>query len=122
MSQVRRQDTYPEQHVRQALWADGFRYRLHVRKLPGTPDLVLPKFGLVALVHGCFWHQHGCKKSKRPASNREYWNLKLDNNIARDTRNRTALEERGWTVMTVWECRLESDTESLLTLLRALRR
>ncbi len=122
MSRVRGRDTRPELHVRRALWTDGLRYRLHVRDLPGTPDLVLSKYRIVVFVHGCFWHQHGCKKSRRPTSNREFWNLKLDSNIARDARNRTKLEERGWTVVIVWECKLGGDTESLLTLLRVLRR
>ncbi len=121
MSRVRDRNTRPELHVRRALWTDGFRYRLRVRDLPGTPDLVLSKYRLAVFVHGCFWHQHGCKKSKRPASNREFWNSKFDANISRDARNRTRLEDRGWTVTTIWECKLKSDTESLLTLLRELR-
>lgn len=121
MSRVRSRNTQPELHVRRALWNDGFRYRLHVRDLPGTPDLVLSKYRLAVFVHGCFWHQHGCKKSKRPASNLEFWNSKLDENISRDARKRKGLEDRGWTVTTIWECRLDSDTESLLALLRRLR-
>ena len=121
MAQVRGRDTGPEMHVRRALWTDGFRYRLHVRDMPGTPDLVLSKYRIAVFVHGCFWHQHGCKRSKRPASNREFWNSKFDANISRDARNQTRLKDRGWTVTTIWECRLESDTESLLTLLRDLR-
>ena len=121
MSRVRGRNTRPELHVRRTLWTDGFRYRLHVRDLPGTPDLVLSKYRLAVFVHGCFWHQHGCKKSKRPASNRKFWDSKFDANVSRDVRNRTRLEDRGWTVTTIWECKLESDTESLLTLLRELR-
>lgn len=121
MARVRGRDTGPEMHVRRALWIDGFRYRLHVGDMPGTPDLVLPKYRIAVFVHGCFWHQHGCKRSKRPASNREFWNSKFDANISRDTRNRTRLEDRGWTVTTIWECKLKCDTESLLTLLRDLR-
>lgn len=121
MARVRGRDTGPELHVRRALWTDGFRYRIHVGNLPGTPDLVLSKYRIVVFVHGCFWHQHGCKRSKRPASNQEFWNSKLDTNISRDARNRTRLEVRGWTVTTIWECKLDSDTESLLRLLRELR-
>ena len=108
--------------ARQASTLDGrFQVSTARRRPAGTPDLVLSKYRLAVFVHGCFWHQHGCKKSKRPASNREFWNAKFDANISRDARNRTRLEDRGWTVATIWECRLESDTESLLTLLRKLR-
>lgn len=121
MSRVRAKNTGPELHVRRALWADGFRYRLHVKDLPGKPDLVLSKYRLAVFVHGCFWHQHGCKRSRRPASNQDYWNSKLDENINRDARNRKGLEDRGWTVTTIWECRLDDDTESLLAQLRNLR-
>jgi len=121
MALVRRRDTRPELHVRRALWTNGFRYRLHVADLPGTPDLVLSKYRIAVLVHGCFWHQHGCKKSRRPASNQEFWNSKFDANISRDARNRTGLENLGWTVTTIWECQLRVDTDSLLARLRELR-
>lgn len=121
MSRVRGRDTGLELQVRRALWTDGFRYRLHVGDLPGTPDLVLSKYRIAVFVHGCFWHQHGCKKSKRPASNADYWNSKLDANISRDVRNRCMLVNLGWTVTTIWECKLKSDTESLLIQLRRLR-
>lgn len=121
MSRVRSKDTRPELRVRRALWTEGFRYRLHVGDLPGRPDMVASKYRIAVFVHGCFWHQHGCKKSKRPTSNREFWNAKLDANISRDARDRTRLEAQGWTVATIWECKIESDTESLLILLRRLR-
>ena len=121
MSRVRSRNSRPEMYVRSALWAAGFRYRLHVRRLPGTPDLVLRKYRLAAFVNGCFWHQHGCSKSRRPASNREYWDMKLDGNVLRDARVRSTLENRGWTVVTVWECNLDTDTEQLLARLRDLR-
>lgn len=121
MSRVRSRDSRPEMYVRSALWTDGFRYRLHVRKLPGSPDLVLKKYRLAAFVNGCFWHQHGCPKSRRPASNRAYWDMKLDDNVLRDARVRSTLESLGWTVVTVWECSLGTDTEQLLARLRNLR-
>ena len=121
MARVRSKDTRPELYVRRALWTEGFRYRLHVGELPGRPDMVMSRYRVAVFVQGCFWHQHGCKRSKRPASNREFWNLKFEANINRDARNRTGLQDRGWTVATIWECRIESDTESLLTLLRRLR-
>ena len=115
MSRVGSRDTRPELYVRRAVWAAGFRYRLHVRSLPGSPDLVLGKHQLVVFVNGCFWHQHGCSKSKRPTSNRDFWNHKLDANIARDARDRGRLESLGWTVNTIWECSLVEDTASLLS-------
>jgi len=119
MSRVRGKHTNPEMYVRKTLWSLGFRYRLHTSGLPGRPDLTLAKYRLVVFVHGCFWHQHGCRKSRRPASNRSYWDFKLDENIARDSRNQHLLEDLGWTVVTVWECMLERDTERLLTMLRS---
>ena len=121
MSRVRNRNTSLELYVRRAVWAEGFRYRLHVRKLPGTPDLVLPKYRLAVFVHGCFWHQHGCSKSKRPSSNREFWDRKLNGNLARDVRDRHKLEELGWIVETIWECVLTEETNSLLMLLRDIR-
>jgi DNA mismatch endonuclease (patch repair protein) len=121
MSRVRSRNTGPELRVRRAVWAEGFRYRLHKRGLPGTPDLVFSKYELAVFVHGCFWHQHGCPKSKRPSSNDEYWDRKLDSNIARDARARVALNALGWQSRTMWECRLESDLAELLSLLAEMR-
>lgn len=122
MSKVRGRNTAPELHVRRTIWAAGFRYRLHVKKLPGKPDLALAKYRLAVFVHGCFWHQHaGCPNAKRPTSNREYWDKKLDGNAARDARHKTRLEESGWSVATIWECNLKSDTESLLERLKSMR-
>ena len=121
MSRIRSRDTRPELYVRRAVWAEGFRYRLHVRAMPGVPDLVLPKYRMVIFVNGCFWHQHGCRKTRRPASNREYWDWKLDGNVARDALNRSRLEGMGWAVATVWECRLAEGTQCLLAKLRELR-
>ena len=123
MSRVRGRNTGAEMYVRRTIWAEGFRYRLHVKKLPGTPDLALAKYRLAVFVHGCFWHQHDdCPRSKRPSSNREYWDKKLDGNAARDARHRDQLEKLGWAVATIWECNLKSDTESLLEQLRRVRR
>lgn len=105
MSKVRDRDTAPELAVRSMVHAMGFRFRLHRRDLPGTPDLVLPRHEKVILVNGCFWHQHpGCAKAKRPASRREFWNEKLDANIERDRRNVEKLESLGWEVLVIWEC------------------
>lgn len=121
MASIRGRDTRPEMHVRRAVWGEGFRYRLHVRRLPGTPDLVFPQYGVVVFVHGCFWHQHGCSNTRRPSSNLQYWERKLDANVARDVRNQSQLREMGWTVATIWECGLEDGTNQVLGLLGALR-
>lgn len=121
MASIRSKNTRPEMYVRRLLWAEGFRYRLHVKKLPGVPDLVLSKYRLVVFIHGCFWHQHGCAGSKRPSSNREYWDPKLDANVARDARARILLENLGWTVVTIWACSLEAGAASLLEYLSARR-
>ena len=94
---------------------------MHVKKLPGTPDLVLAKYRLAVFVHGCFWHQHSCPNAKRPSSNQEYWNRKLDGNATRDARHRIQLGELGWTVVTIWECGLESGTERLIRHVTSMR-
>ena len=122
MSRVRNRGTAAELYVRQVVWNAGFRYRLNVRKLPGSPDLVLSGYRTVVLVQGCFWHGHSCRKGqRRPASNREFWDRKLDGNVDRDTKNQTKLRELGWTVFLVWECLLKEGTDALLTHLMTLR-
>ncbi len=105
MASVGSTDTKPEKIVRSLLHRLGFRFRLHRKDLPGSPDIVLPKYKTVIFVHGCFWHQHkGCAKSKRPDTRKEFWNHKLDQNIIRDERNITTLNNMGWTVYVIWEC------------------
>ena len=121
MSSIKGRDTRPELYMRKNIWKQGFRYRLHVRTLPGTPDLVLAKYGVAIFVHGCFWHQHGCPNTRRPSSNLAYWEQKLNGNVARDARNQTLLKELGWTVEVIWECRLEQETERVLQFLEARR-
>ena len=121
MSRVRGRDTLPERRVRKAVWAAGFRYRLNVRGLPGAPDLVFRRYRTVALVQGCFWHSHDCHKGRRPTSNREFWNRKLDDNVARDTANCAKLRKLGWKVFLIWECDLPKGTEALLAHLARLR-
>lgn len=121
MASVRGRDTRPELYVRRAVWREGFRYRLHVRRLPGVPDFVLPKYGVVVFVHGCFWHRHGCSNTRLPSSNLQYWEQKLDGNVARDARNQARLREMGWTVATIWECTLQEGTDKLLRFLGTLR-
>jgi DNA mismatch endonuclease, patch repair protein len=110
MRQVRGKDTKPELQVRRLLHRLGFRFRLHRDDLPGKPDIVLPKWRAVIFVHGCFWHQHpGCPRAARPTSNVEFWNKKLDRNVARDTENFEQLQQAGWRVYVAWECRVGQD-------------
>lgn len=122
MSRVKNRGTAVERYVRKEIWAAGFRYRLNVRKLPGAPDLVLPRYQTAVLVQGCFWHGHSCSKGqKRPATNQDFWNSKLDGNIARDAANRVKLQALGWTVFVIWECSIKADTAALLSHLRHRR-
>ena len=107
MGRIRSKNTSPEMLVRRALHAAGLRYRLHVKGMPGKPDLVFPSRRLALFVHGCFWHQHtdpACPETHKPKSRTDYWNPKLARNVAPDERHQAALQEQGWTVMTVWEC------------------
>lgn len=105
MSRIRGRDTKPEMLVRSVVHRMGFRFRLHCRELPGKPDIVLPRHKKVIFVHGCFWHGHKqCLRSRRPTTNTEFWNKKLDANIARDKRVRMNLRRLGWKVLVVWEC------------------
>ncbi len=107
MARVQGRDTNPERIVRGLLHRMGYRFRLHRGDLPGKPDIVLPRYHKVVFVHGCFWHGHGgCPRARRPASNVEFWNRKIDANIARDARVALQLREAGWDVLTVWECQL----------------
>jgi DNA mismatch endonuclease (patch repair protein) len=105
MSRIRGKDTKPEIAVRKILHAAGFRYRLHVKDLPGNPDIVLPKWKTAVFVHGCFWHRHdGCKDATIPKTRSEWWDEKLSKNKMRDTLNREALVRAGWRILIVWEC------------------
>ncbi|MBS3911369.1 MAG: DNA mismatch endonuclease Vsr [Hydrogenophaga sp.] len=105
MQAVKRRDTDPEMRVRRALHALGYRFRLHRKDLPGTPDIVLPRHRKIVLVHGCFWHGHEqCKRATVPVNNAETWRAKIEGNQKRDQRNLTALREQGWDVLIIWEC------------------
>lgn len=109
MSRVRGADTKPEMLVRRLVHGMGYRYRLHRRDLPGTPDLVFASRRKVIFVHGCFWHRHpdpGCPLARLPKSRLDFWKPKLEGNKERDVRNQARLEELGWYVMVVWECQL----------------
>jgi DNA mismatch endonuclease, patch repair protein len=120
MSGIRGKNTRPEITVRKYLHSKGFRYRLHGKRLPGRPDLVLAKYRTAVFVHGCFWHQHpGCKYAYKPKSNRDFWRKKLASNIRRDKENQKQLRKLGWRVYLVWECRLrDSDLNKLARMVK----
>jgi len=121
MAAVKNKDTKPELVVRQRVFAAGFRYRLHVRKLPGTPDLVLPRYHVAIFVHGCFWHGHTCPKGKLPATNRNFWQDKITKNVERDRRAVKALNSEGWQVVTIWSCQLNEGIKNLIARLEKMR-
>lgn len=121
MSRVGQKNTGPEMQLRKSLHRIGMRYRLHNKKLHGSPDIVFPRFKAVLFVHGCFWHRHGCKASTTPGTNVEFWRKKFDDNVARDRGNTAALLEGGWRVAIVWECILKgknADPERVALLVR----
>ena len=122
MASIRSTNTKPEMLVRKQVFAAGFRYRLHVRDLPGKPDLVFARYNVAVFVHGCFWHGHKCLNGKLPKTNRDFWQRKFARNIKNDQRAARALRAKGWKVVTIWECRLEKGVASLLTLLNSLRK
>lgn len=110
MSCIKGKNTKPEEIVRKTLFAKGFRYRKNDSRLPGTPDIVLPKYKTVIFVNGCFWHGHkGCKYYVVPKSNTEFWVNKITSNIKRDVIKATQLQDLGWRVITIWECELKKD-------------
>jgi len=108
MSRIKGKDTKPELLVRKFLFANGYRYRLHVKNLPGKPDIVLPKYKTVIFVHGCFWHGHAnCKYYVVPKTNTDWWLQKINGNIAKDAKAVKALKKAGWKIITIWECKLK---------------
>ena len=124
MSHIRAKNTKSEVLVRQYLHAEGFRFRIHVKTLPGCPDVGLPKAGTCIFVNGCFWHGHrGCRYATRPQSNAEFWQTKIQNNIRRDELSTQALDTMGWRIITVWECELKKDRreETLRALAEQIR-
>ncbi len=108
MSRIGGKNTAPELVVRRLLHALGYRFRLHRRDLPGTPDIVFPARRKVIFVNGCFWHAHGCRIGRPPKSRQEFWLPKLERNRSKDARNRRALRNSGWGVLTVWQCQTRS--------------
>lgn len=114
MSRIRSKDTSPEIRVRSFLHRSGFRFRLHVKNLSGSPDIVLPKYKTAIFVHGCYWHRHeGCKEGayfpKDPKQGVEFWRKKFEKNVQRDQKNRVMLEELGWKVAVIWECQTKNE-------------
>ena len=108
MAAIRGKDTKPEMSVRRLAHAQGYRFRLHRKDLPGSPDLVFPARGKVIFVHGCFWHRHRCKEGRwEPKSRVEFWKEKFDKNKKRDRRNRRHLRKLGWEYLVLWECQIE---------------
>lgn len=105
MRKVKAKDTKPEMAVRRIAHRLGYRYRLHVKELPGSPDLVFPSRRKVIFVHGCFWHRHkGCRRASTPSTNVEFWAAKFERNAARDADNERLLNRAGWESLTIWEC------------------
>ena len=122
MSRVRARDTKPELLVRSVLHRLGFRFTLHAHRLPGRPDIVLPRHRTVVLVHGCFWHRHhGCRFAYTPKSNVTFWISKFRQNVARDSQNKRELRRLGWRVVVVWECQTVDRAALAQRLATALR-
>ena len=110
MSRIRNKNTKPEKAVRSFLHRSGFRFRLHSRNLPGTPDIILPKYRTVIFVHGCYWHRHrGCKDATMPKSNTEFWEKKFSGTVIRDSQKKDSLIELGWSVIVIWECEIKKE-------------
>lgn len=113
MAGIKGKNTTPEVLLRKALHGAGFRFRLHAAKLPGRPDIVLPKYRAAIFVHGCFWHRHdGCRNASVPKTNAAFWKEKFQRNVARDATNRTDLKEAGWRVAIIWECAIRKRGEA----------
>ncbi|HAT2126354.1 TPA: DNA mismatch endonuclease Vsr [Legionella pneumophila] len=107
MAGIRNKDTKPEMIIRKALFAKGYRYRLHRKNLPGKPDIILPKYRTIIFINGCFWHCHDCHLFKWPQTRKEFWETKILSNKARDEENKDALLKSGWRILVIWECSLK---------------
>ena len=114
MSRIRSENSKPEARLRKSLHGLGFRYRKNDGRLPGKPDIVLPKFRTVIFVNGCFWHQHpNCPRATLPKSNIDYWHNKLRKNTERDNKNIEKLEQLGWSVLVIWECEIQKNLQNV---------
>ena len=115
MSRIKCKDTRIEVAVRKRLFSLGYRYRKNDKRLPGKPDIVLPKYKTVIFIHGCFWHLHSnCKIARIPKSNTDFWIDKLNRNVEKDQKNRQQLEDAGWRVIIIWECEIEKDINEVI--------
>lgn len=114
MQNVKTKNTAPEIKLRSLLHKNGFRFRVNRKDLPGKPDIVLPKYRAVIFVHGCFWHGHDCPRGRRPQTNADFWNQKIDRNVIRDKSDASLLESLGWRVLIVWECEIKKKNEAVL--------
>lgn len=122
MRRIRGKDTKPERRVRSKLHRVGFRFRLHRRDLPGSPDIVLPQYRVAVWVHGCFWHGHECRKGRsRPTTNAEFWRSKIERTKERDRAGQKAARASGWKTRIVWECALEGELSRLISELKQMR-
>lgn len=121
MAKIKGKNTAPERAVRSLLHRAGYRFRIHVRALPGTPDVVLPKYRAVVFVHGCFWHRHrNCKIATMPHTHKKFWSEKFARNVSNDARHRRKLRRLGWKVVTVWSCQLKHSDRVLARIEKAL--
>lgn len=114
MAKVKNKNTTPEIYLRSMLHKAGYRFRINRKDLPGKPDIVLPKYKAVIFVNGCFWHGHSCKRGHRPQSNIQFWNEKIDKNIARDKLVLDELKETGWRALTIWQCEIKKERQEAL--------
>lgn len=121
MSKIKGRNSSPEMKVRRLLHREGYRFRLHRRDLPGTPDIVLPRYRTAVFVHGCFWHGHDCRRFSWPKTNAAFWREKISANRKRDSQAREALASMGWKVFVIWTCSLDVGIERLLEYLHASR-
>lgn len=108
MSKISGKETKYEILVRKFLFEKGFRYRKNDKRLPGRPDIVLPKYKTIIFIHGCFWHGHHCKAGKLPETNKEFWENKINSNMERDKKNQYKLEKLGWKIIIIWQCKLKN--------------
>lgn len=122
MQRIRSKDTLPELIVRRIAFGLGYRYVLHKKDLPGSPDLTFPRHKKVIFVHGCFWHHHKCQKGRIPKSNVQYWQEKIQRNCARDVRSRRKLRSLGWSSLVIWECQLKRPESVLQRIEKFMRR
>jgi DNA mismatch endonuclease, patch repair protein len=115
MASIRSRNTKPEIILRKALFKRGYRYRIHVKNLPGRPDIVLPRYGTVVFVNGCFWHMHdACRTNMIPKANVEYWIPKLKRNVERDALNQKELKKAGWKIVVIWECEIRNHFQKVV--------